>query len=382
MPKVEMGLWRPGFALAKGCAVGLALCHVAGLAQSLNPTGSIGVHDPVVIKEGGTYYLYHTGTRVAAKTSPNLVNWTSAGSALPSVPAWHAATVPDNRAGDLWAPDISHRDSTYWLYYSVSSFGSQTSAIGVATRTSLASGSWQDQGLVITSSTFPVRDNAIDPNIIVDTGGKVWMCWGSFWDGIFIVELDRETGKPAAGAQATHIAGRGGSGIEGPFIIRANGYYHLFTSWDRCCAGAASTYNMRYGRSLSVTGPYVDKAGKALVSGGGTLLADGSGFPGGHNAVLEDNGSYYLVYHAYTPGNTLQIRRLFFDAQGWPTLDASASGIGRIEPWNRAAASEGVSPFLHDLLGRRRPGEPGSDGDQGMMIFRPEARSPARTVTR
>lgn len=342
------------FAMAKGAAFSLALGLSAGMAQSLNPTGSINVHDPVLIKEGNTYYLYHTGNRVAAKTSTNLVNWSNAGSALASVPSWHAATVPDNRSGDMWAPDISYRNGTYWLYYSVSSFGSQTSAIGVATRTSLAGGSWQDQGMVITSSTFPTNENAIDPNIITDTQGNVWMNWGSWWNGIYMVQLNPQTGKPAAAAQPIHIAGRNGSGIEGPFIIYARGYYHLFTSWDRCCAGASSTYNMRYGRSASVTGPYVDKAGRQLTSGGGTLLSDGSQYPGGHNSVLEENGNYYLVYHTYTPGNTLQIRRLFFDSQAWPTLDASASGVGIIRPLPGPSASGRIFPlYLRDPLGRR-----------------------------
>ncbi|MEO6094903.1 MAG: arabinan endo-1,5-alpha-L-arabinosidase [Fibrobacteria bacterium] len=342
---------------AKGGAITLALCLSAGIAQSLNPTGSIGgTHDPVMIREGNTYYLYHTGGRVPTKTSPNMIAWTSAGSALSSVPSWIASTVPNNRGGDMWAPDISHRNGNFWLYYSVSSFGSNSSAIGLATRTTLASGEWQDQGMVITSTTFPVSDNAIDPNIIVDTEGKVWMCWGSFWNGIHIVQLNPETGKPVAGAQATHIAGRGGKGIEGPFIIHARGYYHLFTSWDKCCAGASSTYNMRYGRSLKAEGPYVDKAGVALTAGGGTLLSDGSQYPGGHNSVLEDNGKFFLIYHIYTPGINLQIRNLFFDSQGWPTLDASASGIETISPLPRSSASVGEFSPLHDPLGRRFSG--------------------------
>jgi arabinan endo-1,5-alpha-L-arabinosidase len=344
------------FSMAKGGAIALALCLSAAVAQSLNPTGSIGLaHDPVLIKEADTYYLFHTGNRVQVKTSPNLVNWSNAGSALSAVPSWHASAVPDNKSGDLWAPDISHRNGTYWLYYSVSSFGEQVSAIGLATRASLASGSWEDQGMVINSSTFPVSDNAIDPNIIVDTEGKVWMNWGSWWNGIHIVELNPQTGKPAAGAQPIQIAGRGGKGIEGSFIVHARGYYHLFTSWDRCCAGAASTYNMRYGRSLNVTGPYVDKAGQALTSGGGTLLADGSQHPGGHNSVFEENGNYYLVYHIYTPGINLQIRRLFFDSQGWPTLDASAGAVGLIRPLPGLSASGGAFKPFHDALGRRMP---------------------------
>jgi arabinan endo-1,5-alpha-L-arabinosidase len=312
------------------CAV-LALDQ--GSAQSLNPAGSIAVHDPVLVKDGGLYYLFHTGSRVPVKTSPNLINWTSAGAALAAVPAWHAPTVPDNRSGDLWAPDVSFRNGAFWLYYSVSSFGSQTSAIGLATRTSLVSGAWQDQGMVITSATYGVNDNAIDPNAVTDTAGNPWLCWGSWWDGIFIVRLDPQTGKPEAGAAPIRIAGRNG-GLEGAIIVHARGYYHLFASWDKCCEGTRSTYNMRYGRSTNVTGPYLDKTGKALTAGGGTLLSDGSGSPGGHNTVFAENGNHYLVYHVYDGRNnpaSLQIRHLFFDAQNWPTLDPNASTSARME---------------------------------------------------
>jgi len=360
----------PGIGLAL-----LILCLSAGRAQSLNPSGRINVHDPVLIKAGGTYYLYHTGNRVAVKTSSDMKVWADAGSALPAVPSWHGATVPGNRAGDLWAPDISFRDGAYWLYYSVSSFGSNTSAIGLATRTSLSTGAWEDKGMVITSTTFPVNDNAIDPNIISDAQGKLWMSWGSFWNGLYMVQLDPGTGKPAAAAQAIHIAGRGGSGIEAPFIIHARGYYHLFVSWDRCCAGAASTYNMRYGRSANVTGPYLDKAGKPMTEGGGTLLPDGSGFPGGHNAVFEENGSYYLVYHVYTPGNTLQIRRLFFDGQGWPTLDASASSV-ILRAGNASSPGSSIPAFLYDPLGRSARESKGSGRGQGRGAILLPARGP------
>jgi len=322
------------------------------MAQSLNPAGSIAVHDPVMIKEGSTYYVFHTGTRVPVKTSANMVNWTAAGSALAAVPAWHATTVPNNRSGDIWAPDISFRNGTHWLYYSISSFGSQTSAIGLSTRTSLSSGAWADQDMVITSSTFPVNDNAIDPNIISDTQGNVWMNWGSWWNGIFIVQLNPQTGKPLTGATATHIAGRGGSGIEGAFIIWARGYYHLFTSWDNCCQGTNSNYNMRIGRSANVTGPYVDKTGALLTAGGGTLLSDGSGNPGGHNAIFEENGNHYLVYHVYDGRNnpaSLQIRRLFFDAQNWPTLDPTqAVAIKKMTPRHSITGNDAG----YDVVGR------------------------------
>ena len=305
-----------------------------GWSQSLTPTGSLAVHDPSeIIKEGGTYYLFYTGNLIPYKTSTNMVSWTAAGSALASRPSWHATSVPNNRSGDIWAPTISYRNGTYWMYYSVSSFGSQTSAIGLATRTSLSSGTWMDQGVVITSPIAAAGNfNAIDPNIVTDTLGNVWMAWGSFWNGIFIIQLNPQTGKPLNSLTATNttnIAKRTNTsnGIEGSFIIYVRGYFHLFTSWDKCCAGTGSTYNMRYGRSRNVTGPYVDKAGLNLATGGGgTLLSDGSGSPGGGQSIYQENGNFYLVYHVYDGKNSpasLQIRHLYFDSQAWPTLDSS-----------------------------------------------------------
>jgi hypothetical protein len=99
-------------------------------------------------------------------------------------------------------------------------------------------------------------------------------------------------------------------------------------------------------------------AGTAMLSGGGTLLSDGSGQPGGHNGIFEENGSYYIVYHAYTPGNTLRIRHLFFDAQGWPTLDPKL-GSTAIRKESAAGSRRGAvrsAPFHPGEIRFFRPG--------------------------
>jgi arabinan endo-1,5-alpha-L-arabinosidase len=339
----------------------------AVLGQALNLTGSLNAHDPVMIKEGNTYYVFHTGNGIGVKTSSNMLAWTGAGSVLPSsFPAWFSQHVPAKTDRSIWAPDISFRDGKYWLYYSVSTFGEKTSAIGLATRTSLASGSWQDQGVVLASPSPAGNFNAIDPNIITDAEGKVWMNWGSWWDGIYIARINPETGKllnsPLGSSHVTNIARRGG-GIEGSFIIRARGHYYLFASYGECCKGASSTYNMRYGRSTSINGPYVDKAGTSMVSGGGTQLSDGSGQPGGHNGVFEENGNFYLVYHAYTPGNTLRIRRFFFDAENWITLDPDQASVSIEKNADTPGTSRGEV-----RLNPLRPGE--------IRFFRPGVEAP------
>lgn len=358
----------------KACLAGLAAA-AAVFGQALNLTGNLGAHDPVMIKEGNRYYIFHTANGIGVKTSPDMLAWTAAGSVFPSTfPSWFTQYVPAKTDRNLWAPDISFRNNRFWLYYSVSTDGQRTSAIGLATRASLASGSWEDKGLVLASPSSAGTFNAIDPNLITDAQGNVWMNWGSWWDGIYISRINPETGKlqndPPGASNVVNLAKRGG-GIEGSFIVYARGYYHLFVSFGTCCQGAGSTYNMRFGRSASITGPYADKAGTAMLSGGGTLLSDGSGQPGGHNAIFEENGNYFLVYHAYTPGNTLRMRRLFFDAQGWPTLDPNqaTTGIRQGNTGHPARGSVRLDPLRpseirffrsgrdipYDPAGRRRP---------------------------
>jgi arabinan endo-1,5-alpha-L-arabinosidase len=183
-------------------------------------------------------------------------------------PAWADQYVPDH-ADNIWAPDVSLHDGSYYLYYSVSSFGSNTSAIGLATTASLASKDWQDQGMVI-RSTASDDYNCIDPNLVVDDAGGLWLAFGSFWSGLELIELDPATMKPKADALLHSLASRLSTAIEAPYIVWRNGPYYLFASIDHCCRGVSSDYKVIYGRSASITGPYRDKAEVSLMSGGGT----------------------------------------------------------------------------------------------------------------
>ncbi|CAE7232665.1 unnamed protein product, partial [Rhizoctonia solani] len=108
--------------------------------------------------------------------------------------------------------------------------------------------------------------------------------------------------------------------VEAPIIVKNGSYYYLFTSWDTCCAGTSSTYNVRVGRSTSITGPYVDQSGVALTSGGGTLVLASHGSiigPGGQS-VFQDTDAWVIDYHYYTStGSLLGINLLDFSS-GWP----------------------------------------------------------------
>jgi arabinan endo-1,5-alpha-L-arabinosidase len=246
-----------------------------------------------------------------------------------------AAEVP--RARNAWAPDISYFRGKYHLYYSVSSFGSRNSAIGLATNATLDPKSpkykWADEGMVLRSREGQDDWNAIDANLVVEDEAHAWLNWGSFWDGIKMRRIDPATGKLSTEDETLYALARrprtppiGGS-VEAPFVVRHGAYWYLFVSFDRCCRGAESTYNVVVGRSAKITGPYVDRAGKPMLDGGGTVVIQAAtpAWRGpGHQAVVRDGARDLLFFHAYhgTTGRPhLQISTISWD-DGWPRAGA------------------------------------------------------------
>jgi arabinan endo-1,5-alpha-L-arabinosidase len=309
----------------------------AGLPLTSEIEGDIRqVHDPSIIKEGHTFYLFSTRAGISIRCSTDLVQWRLCGDVFAHLPEWAVKDVPGLRG--LWAPDVSYFNGKYHLYYSASTFGSNRSSIGLATNQTLDQASdkyrWVDQGKVISSYSSD-NWNAIDPNVALDEKNEPWLSFGSFWGGIKLRKLDRATGKLSSQDQTLYaLASRRRTAdlpgaIEAPFIIRKNSYYYLFVSFDFCCRGKDSTYNIRVGRARRLTGPYMDRSGKLMMEGGGTLVVAGKGrWAGpGHCAVLHDKDGEALVYHAYDTAwrgvPTLRIARLLWDLEGWPTISST-----------------------------------------------------------
>lgn len=343
----------------------LIMAPWVGSAQNQN--SSIPVHDPVMIQHNGTYYLFATGKGIAVWSSPDMEHWTPQEPVFETAPKWTFDLVP-NFDNVEWAPDIAEHNGTYYLYYSVSQFGRNNSAIGVATNETLDPDNpnykWVDHGPVVRS--VPGRDmwNAIDPNLAFDEQGTPWLSFGSFWMGLKIVKLKdnlTEIVKDTQKQEWHTIAARHrnwkinerdagdaanpelnykklysdkllkanknmeNGAIEAPFIFKKNGYYYLFVSWDRCCRGLKSTYKIMVGRSKSITGPYRDKQGKKLVHGGGSLIAKGNEdwAAVGHQAAYTFNGTDYLIFHGYDKSDEgkakLIIRKIHWK-NGWPKI--------------------------------------------------------------
>jgi arabinan endo-1,5-alpha-L-arabinosidase len=291
------------------------------------------VHDPSIIKEGDIYYLFSSGRNTAhipIRCSKDLRNWAICGDVFSARPDWALRDVPGVK--NLWAPDISFFNGKYHLYYAISTFGSNHSAIGLATNQTLDPANpqyrWRDEGKIIHSRHY--NDwNAIDPNIILDHDGQPWLAFGSGWSGIKLRRIDARTGRLSTDdtkmySLAARLPAPEGRPVEAPFIIRRGAFYYLFVSFDRCCKGSKSTYKIMVGRSLKVMGPYTDRKGQSMTRGGGTLLIGSAGrWRGpGHNAVLQEEGEDKIIYHAYDAEHwgveVLRIGSLVWDADGWP----------------------------------------------------------------
>jgi len=309
------------------------------------------VHDPSsIIKAEGEYWLFATGPGIRSWHSADLKHWERGPRVFEQIPDWVMEVVPSQR-GHFWAPDVLQVDGRYFLYYSVSSFGKNTSAIALATNATLdpadARYEWVDQGIVIQSGGEDDW-NAIDPAVIRNEDGSLWMAFGSFWSGIKLVQLDPVTGlllDPTTPLRSLAEQRE----IEAPALVAHDDFYYLLVNWGLCCRGTNSTYNIRVGRSRDITGPYVDRTGIDLRHGGGSLLLEGEdSFVGpGHASVFQEDGRFWLSCHFYdgTDGGRswLALQLLTWDGEGWPSVGDAYTGArlagepvrGEARPWAR-----------------------------------------------
>lgn len=310
--------------------------------QAFNPKNP-GVHDPVMAKDGDTFYVFGTGPGISTMYSKDLKTWTEGKPIFETTPAWVLEALPHFK-GDIWAPDIIFYQGQYHIFYACNATpGKPDAAIGHATSPTLNQKSpdykWTDQGKIVQSVLGRDQWQAIDPNVIVDDAGTPWFVFGSFWDGLKAVKMTPDmkgfahpeewhTIARRPTAQKPYEYGLQDSQVEGAFVYKHGDYYYLFASFDMCCRGVNSNYHVVVGRSKNVTGPYVDKAGYDMIDGNGTDIAIGDGVKYaalGHNSVYKIDGKEYFVAHGYSiadgGASKLIITELKWDANGWPIVD-------------------------------------------------------------
>ena len=323
------------FALLWACGLTSAAEEIHFTPQALE--GQTFSHDPsTIIKDGENYFSFNTGPGIKTKSSPDLIHWTNGPVVFPTLPDWTKHVAP-GFDGIIWAPDVVRVNGKFFLYYAVSAYGRQTSAIGLATNATLdfsaAKFLWHDVGPVIRSTNGDAF-NAIDPSAFLDADGKLWLAFGSYWQGIYLAELNPQTGlRVATNSPVYHLAWN--HSIEAACLTRHGKFFYLFVNWGQCCQGTNSTYEVRVGRSEKITGPYRDRDGNDLATGGGSpFLASCGRFIGpGHIGIVDDgstNGATQFSYHYYdaeTHGRSrLAVGNIDW-SDGWPVpVDNAAVG--------------------------------------------------------
>jgi arabinan endo-1,5-alpha-L-arabinosidase len=284
------------------------------------------VHDPsTIIRSDRLYYVFTTGRGIPILSSPDGVNWTRQGSVFQQIPDSVHSEVPKNNGLDVWAPDIIRIKDQFFLYYSISSWGSFNSAVALATNPTLnpkdPNYKWTDGGVVVRSDGAEDL-NAIDPGVILTPEGTLWICYGSYHGTIQLIQLDPKTGlriKPDS--PVTIIA----TESEASDIISHDGFFYLFVNHGSCCQGKNSTYNIRVGRSRTVTGPYLDRYGDPLTKAPGNLFLaahDHRIGPGHFGRIIEDGIERFSLHYEADLSNggrpTLGFRPLLWSTDGWP----------------------------------------------------------------
>ncbi len=347
------------------------LCSCAALADNASLPApkfkEVSVHDPSVIRaEDGTFYIY--GSHMAAAKSTDLIRWemisrnADTGCKLvDNVQEEMAEALRYARTMTFWAPDVQQLpDGRYYLYYCTCEGSSPLSALGVAV-SDAPEGPYKNLGIFLKSGA-PGYDatqwpNVIDPCVFFDAEGKLWMVYGSYSGGIFILEMDPETGFPLEGqGYGKKLLGGNHARIEGPYILYSpdTRYYYLFLSFGGL--NAADGYNIRVCRSRNPDGPYEDALGQPMLECAGkpgtffhdpdyepygVKLMGGYCFENleddtasgrqayrspGHNSAWYDaeGGRYFLIFHTRFAGRgeTFQVRvhQMMMNEDGWPVV--------------------------------------------------------------
>ncbi|KAF2669488.1 endo-1,5-alpha-L-arabinosidase [Microthyrium microscopicum] len=308
---------------------------VSAYSTPLACTGTCGnAHDPAIIKRNdGTYFRFSTNGKIAIHTAPNITGpWVYKGAAIP-----RGSSINLKGREDLWAPDVTKIGSLYYMLYAVSAFGSQDSAIGYATSSTMDVGSWTDRGETGIRSSKNAKYNAIDGNLVL-APDAAYITFGSFWTDLYIAPVSITEGRIRKTGSDVQIAFQpsGEHAVEAPYIFKNGGKWWLFFSAGKCCA--LDKNRPARGQEYKIlacvsnggpTGPYVDRDGKNCKSGGGTAVLPSHDWvyaPGGQGVYDDPSMGPIIYYHyvdtriGYADGQKkFGWNRVRFDG-GWPTV--------------------------------------------------------------
>ncbi|MCY9111297.1 glycoside hydrolase family 43 protein [Bacillus atrophaeus] len=327
----------------------------------------VSVHDPSIIETNGTFYVF--GSHLASAKTNDLMQWqqlttsvTNKNPLIPNVYEELKETFEWAQSDTLWAADVTQlADGKYYMYYNACRGDSPRSAMGVAVADNIE-GPYKNKGVFLKSGMEGTSNdgtpydatkhpNVVDPHTFFDKDGKLWMVYGSYSGGIFILEMNPKTGFPLPNqGYGKKLLGGNHSRIEGPYILYNpdTKYYYMYLSFGGL--DATGGYNMRVVRSKKPDGPYYDAEGHNMIDvkgKDGTFFDDksiepygvklmgsysfatqnekGTGYVSpGHNSAYYDEktGNSYLIFHTRFPDrgeeHEVRVHQLFMNKDGWP----------------------------------------------------------------
>ncbi len=342
----------------------------------------VSVHDPSVIKANGTYYVI--GSHLASASTGDFIKWqqisTSVTNTNPLIPNVYEELKESfnwAQTDTMWAGDIIQlKNGKYYMYYCLCKGDSPRSTLGIAVSDNVT-GPYKNLGIILKSGMWGAKSedgtvydatkhpNVVDPDTFFDKSGNLWMVYGSYSGGIYILKMDPDTGRPIAGqGYGKKLLGANHSRIEAPYMLYSplTDYYYLFLSFGGL--DAAGGYNIRVARSRNPDGPFVDAAGNNMINckgpqgttfddkaiepygtkliGNFRFVESGTGYVSpGHNSAYYDvqTNKYYLIFHTRFPehGEMHQVRvhQMFMNSDGWPVIVPQRYGgetVGRYLP--------------------------------------------------
>lgn len=380
-------------------------------------------HDPSIFRDlDGTYYI--VGSFLCGASSLNLTDWTSMDSVIQGnftedvkaqIREWNLDDRADGWNGYLWAPDIIYNTAMnkYCMYLSANGDDWKSNIVLLTADAfegpydyagTIVYGGFNaedyaltDAPLVTGEDEIPERyvtngvdnhkwgdmyPNCIDPCVFYDDDGNLWMSYGSWSGGIFMLALDEETGlRDYSVSYETDIHSdayfgkkiAGGMYVSGEasYIEKIGDYYYLFISYGGL--EAARGYNVRVYRSETPDGGYVDALGNdpyfdtyAMnfnMSRGVRLFGgykwrnfiSGQVAQGHNSAFVDEDGRAYMVFHTRTSNGTeghyVKVHQLFVNKEGW-LVAAPYQTVGESLPQNGLSVSQVAGDYemiIHEL---------------------------------
>ncbi|MBA9078646.1 family 43 glycosylhydrolase [Rufibacter quisquiliarum] len=292
--------------------------------------------DPSVVRVGDDYWATATSSEWAPLFpllhSKNLVDWETVGHVFPEKsPAWAEA--------HFWAPEISYENGKYYIYYTAKKKGGNL-CVGVASATN-PKGPYTDHGPLVCQEVgsidgFPIRDEKGDLYLIWKEDGNSRRLPTPLWGQRMNEERTGLTGEKFELFRNDPGTWEGGL-VEGPALVRKNGYYYMFYAGDKCC-GRECTYGVGVARAKNLRGPWEKYAKNPIMQQNDAWKCAGHG-----TVVSDQSGRDFFLYHAYTtgtfvyPGRQGLLDEISWNQDGWPYFKGSVPSVSSVVPYSKNA---------------------------------------------